>query len=42
MKTLMSTLVALAVLTVAAAPASATFKPGNTKEVFKEIERNLP
>ena len=42
MKIVMSTLVALSVLAVAAMPASATFKGDNSGKVFKEIEKNLP
>ena len=42
MKTVLSALVAIAVLATAAAPASATFKGDNSGKVFKEIERNMP
>jgi len=42
MKTLMSVLVALSVVVGLTASASATFVGGNTKEVFKKMERNLP
>lgn len=42
MKTVLSALVAVAVLATAVVPASATFKGDNSGKVFKEIEKNLP
>jgi hypothetical protein len=42
MKTILSALVAAAVLATAVAPASATFKGDNSGRVWKEIEKNLP
>jgi hypothetical protein len=38
----MSVLVALSVVAAMSASASATFVGGDTREVFKKIERNLP
>ena len=42
MKTILSAVVAVAVLATAAMPASATFKGDNAGRVWKEIEKNLP
>ena len=42
MKTILSALIAVAILATAVAPASATFKGDNSGKVFKEIEKNLP
>jgi hypothetical protein len=42
MKTILSALVAVAVLATAIVPASATFKGDNSGRVWKEIEKNLP
>ena len=42
MKTILSALVAVALLATAVAPASATFKGDNSGGVWKEIEKNLP
>jgi hypothetical protein len=42
MKTIVSALVALSVLAAMSATAGATFKPSNTKQVFKDLEKKNP